>query len=228
MNTNFYFLISSDPLNISFEYNTFIYSLSNWINNIFSNIFKFQNWTNNYSFDTTKSYLNFIANKSFVHFIEIDEQFFQSKFFFKLLTHVVDDWRHPEGNPDQEQRHGEKEASCGHDRPTRPWWKFFRIDELFLRTGIVNLASFPLPLSAWPVILLPRCLDLLSTAQDLLFFQLIRYVQRHVIVVVVVDLSARYGIFCFLVIFVKRLVVILKWILKLAMNDVAIELYFKV
>lgn len=123
-------------------------------------------------------------------------------FFFKLLTHVVDDWRHPEGNPDQEQRHGEKEASCGHDRPTRPRWKLFRIDELFLRTGIVNLAPFSLPLSAWPVILLPRCLDFFSTAQDLLFFQLIRYVQRHVIVVVVVDLSARCEIFCFLVIFV--------------------------
>lgn len=133
------------------------------------------------------------VSSSFGRTVEIDEQFFRLKFFFlKLLTHVVDDWRHPEGNPDQEQRHGEKEASCGHDRPTRPWWKFFRIDELFLRAGIVNLAPFPLPLSAWPVILLPRCLDLLGTAQDLLFFQLIRYVQRHVIIVVVVDLSAKF------------------------------------
>lgn len=114
------------------------------------------------------------------------------------LTHVVDYRRHPQRDTDQKQAHGEQKTSCSDYRPSRTRRKFPGIDELLVRADGVDLAPFTFALSSRPVISSLRLVQLLRTAQDLLLLQLVGYVQRHVVVVVVMNFSAniRTGVAC--------------------------------
>jgi len=112
------------------------------------------------------------------------------------LTHVVDYGRHPQRDADQEQAHGEQKTSRRDDRPSGPGRKFPGIDELLIRTDRVGLAPFTFALSPRPMIPSPGLVQLLRTAEDLLLLQLVGYVQRHVVVVVVMDLSESINVPC--------------------------------